>query len=110
MRLKAEENVESDWENDAVKLQVDLIDALADVQASIGANPAGDPDIPVEEAVLKALGNLPAIGDPTDANYTDNGPAYTLKDADPNGIYYCVVVNKLNNHINTNVGPFFIVQ
>ena len=110
MRLKADENVESDWENNAVKLQVDLIDALADVQASIGANPTGDPDIPVEEAVLKALNNLPAIGDPTDANYIDNGPAYRLKDTDPDGIYYCVVVNKLNNHISTNVSPFFIVQ
>lgn len=115
MRLRADEKeiIPSDWDEAAEKLQVDLDDAIAGLSAIVG-NPTGEADYPVESNTIatarKYLATIDSIGDPADEGFENNGPKYELQDADPTGIYYCVVINELNNNINANVSPFYRVS
>jgi len=35
--------------------------------------------------------------------------SYEVQPDDPDGHYYCVVINELNGHINMNISPFFVI-
>lgn len=84
-----------------VKAQIDLDGALAAI--------LGDTALP---------GTKDIICDPDVAHYEDNeivfgtsygSGSYQLKEED-GGIYYCIVINELNNNKAASVGPFFFVS
>ena len=102
MRLNFDQAVESDWDGEAKRLQIDLDDFLSD----LFEDKPGDADIPVDGVYgLTTLTNLGEI-----VVGEDNGPRLQLSDDTPAGIYYCIVVNELNNHRVANVTPFFDVS
>ena len=113
MRINVEEDVPTDMQGQSVKLQADLDDAIEGLAEIIG-NPEGSADFPVEadtiELARKYLTSIPAIGDPADTEFQDNGPQYVLSAGEQGGYLYCVVINELNGHINANVSPFFQVS
>jgi hypothetical protein len=108
MRVRADEEISSDWSGSAVKLQADLDDAIAGLSEIVG-NPEGPADYTVSgetiEEAVRYITSLPAIGEGEDG---DNGPRYEVP-AGATGIYYCVVINELNNNINANITPFYRV-
>ena len=101
MRINANESVASDWENDFVKLQIDLDGFLAD----LFEDKPGEADIPVDGVF--GLTELPNLGEVVENE--DNGPKLQFSDSTPAGVYYCIVVNELNNHRVANVTPFYSV-
>ena len=110
MRVRTDSNA-YDWENDAAKLQVDLDDSIADLVGII-PNPEGQMDYTVEaplDQARKYIYSLPALGEPG-PELENNGPKCTLTDDNPAGLYYCIVINELNGHVNANVSPFFKVS
>ena len=101
MRLNAEDNITSDWENNSEKLQIDLDNFLSD----LFEDKPGNADIPVDG--VYGLTQLTNLGEVVDT--ADNGPSLTFSDNTPAGIYYCIVVNTLNNYRAANVTPFYSV-
>ena len=102
MRLNFDESVETDWDGESKRLQIDLDDFLSD----LFENKPGEADIPVDGVFgLTALTNLGEV-----VEGEDNGPRLQFSDDTPEGIYYCIVVNELNDHRVANVTPFFQVS
>ena len=102
MRLNFDESIETDWNGESKKLQIDLDNFLSD----LFEDQPGDPDIPVDGVFgLTALTNLGEV-----VEGEDNGPKLQFNDDTPAGIYYCIVVNELNDHRIANVTPFFNVS
>ena len=100
MRLNVQD-IESDWEDEHAKLQIDLDDFLSD----LFVDQPGDADIPVDGVF--GLTELSNLGEVVDGE--DNGPTLQFSDNTPTGIYYCIVVNELNNYRVANVTPFYSV-
>lgn len=100
---------DNDIVNGETKLQIDLADEDSDTNTTINEvikgitsifeNKPGNRDFIVQE-----------LNKFSDVVSDDEGDRYqTSYAASETGIYYCVVINELNNHINANASPFFIV-
>ena len=103
MKANIEDSEEDDFwsESNLKKLQVDVDNALN----GLFKNKTGDPDIPaVEGTSLDVRSILEETGEVVEGS--ENGPALLL-DSTASGVYYCIVVNELNEFIAVNASPFF---
>lgn len=85
------------------QFQIDLDDAIEGLDDGI-SNPADTRD-----TILRAVDyfNAEPIGDVADENFEYNGPKYSIPAGSSGDIYYCIVINELNGHVNANVSWFF---
>lgn len=103
MRINKEDAIETDLDNGATKLQIDLQDNVTQFLTDLFEDKPGQADIPVDG--VYGLTELTNLGEVVDTE--DNGPVLAFNDNTPAGIYYCIVVNELNNHRVANVTPFY---
>ena len=95
-------------------LPQELVDKLLALENASFTDVNGIPDL-----IATAFEGFSAIpetpSDTAEINYSGARNQNTLTISGTNkddltGIYYCIVINKLNNHINASASPFFIVQ
>ena len=108
MKLNIDEN---DIQEGQTIYQIDLssnginaVDGLTDKILSIFADKAGEADT----LIVNNFGEFATIVAAEDENDVDN--YQTSYDATEPGVYYCLIINNLNQHINANASPFFVVQ
>lgn len=101
--MKADLTGENDYTStNEVKAHLDLNGALANLLGE--TEQTGNPDIILDSTVAEYN------QDKTEIIFNGGlGEAsYTLKDNEE-GLYYCIVINELNNHKAASVGPFFLI-
>lgn len=107
MKLNIDEN---DIQEGQTIYQIDLandgevVDGLTDKILSIFPDKAGEADT----LIVNNFGEFATIVAAEDENDVDN--YQTSYDATEPGVYYCLIINNLNQHINANASPFFVVQ
>ena len=101
--MHANINDENDREGNYIKAQVDLGGALSDILGE-STNLGGTPDIICESNVASydTNGKIVFTGETGSAEYQLN--------ENSEGIYYCIVINELNNNKAASVGPFFSIS
>ena len=83
------------------KIQIDLDGALAAILGNTEF--PGEKDIICDPDVARYENGEIIFGDSTGSKEYQLGP-------EDNGIYYCIVINELNNNKSASVGPFFFVS
>ena len=113
MKLKVDESdIEEIEGQEQTIYQIDLandgvvVEGLSDKILTIFADKTGDPDDLIPDGFDTFADVIPA-----DENVQNDVQNYqTTYEATEPGIYYCLIVNNLNQHINANASPFFVVQ
>ena len=111
MKLKIDENdIETIEGQQQTVYQIDLandgevVDGLTDKILSIFADKTGDAD----ELIINNFGEFATLIQAEDENDVNNYQTSYI--ATEPGVYYCLIINNLNQHINANASPFFVVQ
>ena len=84
-----------------IKIQIDLDGALAAILGNTEF--PGDKDIICDPDVARYENGEIVFGDSAGSKEYQLGP-------EDSGIYYCIVINELNNNKAASVGPFFFVS
>ena len=94
---------EGDSQGNYIVPHVDLGGALSDILGQ-DTNLGGTPDQPCDASVAyyDQSGNLVLTG--------ETGTPEYLLNQDSQGVYYCIVINELNNKRAASVGPFFSIN